>query len=43
MTCDVEKNCSCTKTECENYKVCCKCIANHKEKGNLPACLRPAE
>jgi len=43
MTCEHEKECPCTKTDCENYKVCCKCIAAHKGRGNLPSCLRPQE
>jgi len=43
MTCDLEKDCPCAKTECENHRICCKCVASHKERGNLPVCLRPAE
>jgi len=43
MACENVKNCPCTKTECENHSVCCNCVLNHKEKGNLPFCLRPPE
>ena len=44
MVCEYEKECPCPKKdECENYKICCKCVLSHKEKGNLPFCLRPAE
>jgi len=36
-------NCPCTRTECENYKNCCACVASHRERGYLPACFRPSE
>lgn len=35
-----KKNCPCTKTDCDNHGICCECIANHREKGNKPACMR---
>ena len=43
MECKVQENkqdCSCTNTSCANHGVCCQCVANHKAKGQLPACLR---
>ena len=43
MACENVKECSCPKTECERYKKCCECVKNHRDKGNLPRCLRPAE
>ena len=42
MNCENVKECACTNTTCENYKQCCDCVANHRSKGNLPVCLRPA-
>ena len=42
MSCPVDnvKECLCTNVECENHRKCCDCVANHREKGNLPVCLR---
>jgi len=37
------QECPCTKTECVRHKKCCACVANHAQKGNLPACLRKKE
>lgn len=41
--CSNEFECPCANTACENYKVCCACVNNHREQGNLPCCFRPAE
>ena len=45
MSCEHNKSmvCQCTNDKCSHRNKCCACIANHKSKGNLPACLRPAE
>jgi len=43
MNCPNVTECPCTNTECENYGKCCTCVANHRERGNLPVCLRPKE
>ncbi len=32
--------CSCKKSDCANHGICCECVANHRQKGNYPACLR---
>lgn len=34
-----EKTCPCKKINCENHGVCCKCIAAHRAKGTLTACM----
>jgi len=41
--CSNEFDCCCANTDCENYKRCCACIASHRERGNLPCCLRTPE
>ncbi len=33
-------NCPCESTDCERKGICCECVANHRAKGNRPACLR---
>ena len=43
MPCENVKECSCPRTDCARYKKCCECVKNHREKGNLPRCLRPPE
>lgn len=35
-----KSDCPCTATSCSNHGLCCKCVQNHREKGNYPACLR---
>ncbi len=35
------ENCTCTNAACERRGVCCACVANHRAKGDFPACLRP--
>jgi hypothetical protein len=32
--------CVCTNTDCERRGLCCECIASHRSKGGLPACVR---
>jgi len=34
------KDCSCSNLECPRRGKCCECVKAHKEKGNLPSCLR---
>ena len=34
------KNCNCSAT-CSRKGNCCQCLAHHKKKGQLPACLFP--
>ena len=36
------KNCNCTST-CARKGICCQCIANHRKKGQLPACYFPED
>ena len=31
-------NCPCTYTSCSHWGKCCECVANHKDKRQLPAC-----
>jgi hypothetical protein len=35
------QGCACTSTECPRKGLCCDCVRNHREQGNLPACLKP--
>ena len=37
------KHCSCTYTACENRGNCCKCVAYHNDRGELPGCFFSAE
>lgn len=42
MTCISErslKHCTCTYTACDNRGNCCKCVAYHKDRGEIPGCL----
>jgi len=41
MACENVVDCTCERTECENYKKCCACVKSHRERGYLPHCLRP--
>lgn len=34
-------DCPCTNTECARHGKCCECLASHRERNYLPACLRP--
>ncbi len=33
------KNCPCSWPNCERKGICCECVAHHRKKGELPACL----
>lgn len=35
-----EKKCICPYDSCERHGVCCECVRNHREQGELPMCLR---
>jgi hypothetical protein len=41
MACSNVKECACANVDCANHAKCCACVSNHREKGNLPVCLRP--
>ena len=36
-----EVDCTCDRTECENYQDCEACVLSHRARGYLPHCLRP--
>ncbi|MDR1701455.1 MAG: hypothetical protein LBR56_01615 [Sporomusaceae bacterium] len=36
----VEFECPCTKTDCDNHGICCKCTANHRSVGKPVYCMR---
>jgi hypothetical protein len=36
-------NCACKSQDCARRGTCCECVAYHRSKGNLPACLRPPQ
>lgn len=38
--CDNKRECPCHSKDCERYGKCCECVVFHREKGNLPVCLR---
>ncbi|HDI07958.1 MAG TPA: hypothetical protein ENF76_06315 [Candidatus Bathyarchaeota archaeon] len=43
---NLEKNlqaCTCTYLNCDKRGKCCECIRYHRERGELPGCLFPAE
>ena len=40
--CSNTHECSCPNTACSNHGKCCDCVANHKKRGSLPLCMRPA-
>lgn len=37
------KHCSCTYTACDKRGNCCKCVAYHLQKGEIPGCFFSAE
>jgi hypothetical protein len=41
MSCPNVKECPCPNVSCANHAKCCECVKNHRERGNLPVCLRP--
>ena len=43
---NIKKNqidCTCTYVSCERHGVCCKCVAHHRSKDQLPGCFFPAD
>jgi hypothetical protein len=45
MECGKEENkksCTCTYS-CPKKGICCECIKEHRERGELPGCLFPKE
>jgi hypothetical protein len=34
------EECPCTSRTCPNRGTCCVCVRQHRQAGNLPACLR---
>ena len=43
MECKKETNksaCSCPNDKCDRQGICCECVAYHRERGQLPMCLR---
>lgn len=34
------ENCACQSADCPRKGACCECVAYHRDKGNLPVCLR---
>ena len=36
-------DCVCKSQDCARRGTCCECVAFHRSKGNLPACLRPPQ
>jgi len=46
MECNIEQNradCPCTWEPCSRKGKCCECIKFHWARGELPACLFPAD
>lgn len=46
MSCISEKtvkHCSCTYTGCENHGNCCRCVAYHNDRKEVPGCFFSAE
>ena len=35
-----KKDCPCTYEPCDKKGICCECIAYHRRRGELPACLQ---
>jgi len=35
-----EEKCTCPYKDCERHGVCCECVRNHVDSGNLPMCMR---
>jgi hypothetical protein len=43
MECKVKENkarCECPYESCPRHGVCCECVAYHRERGELPMCLK---
>ena len=44
MQCKKEENrvnCTCSYPDCPRKGICCECIAHHRVKNEIPACLFP--
>ncbi len=44
--CKVERNkafCTCTYSSCDKIGICCDCIKFHRDMGEIPGCLFPAQ
>jgi len=42
MECRKEKNlesCRCTYPGCPHHGICCLCVRNHRDRGELPGCF----
>ena len=35
-----EEKCLCPHKECANHGKCCQCVNSHRDRHNLPMCLR---
>jgi hypothetical protein len=35
-----KQNCACAGTDCERHGRCCECVAYHRDRGQLPSCLK---
>ena len=36
---ETKKHCTCTYTACDKRGNCCKCVAYHQKKGEIPGCF----
>lgn len=46
MECMKEKNlqdCTCTYLACAKRGICCLCVKQHRERGEIPGCFFPKE
>ncbi len=44
MECKKDENiaeCTCSSTTCQIRGVCCDCVRNHREAGEIPGCFFP--
>jgi len=37
---DIDKECPCKETDCDNHGCCCSCVKYHRDAGGCPACFR---
>ncbi len=45
MECKRDENkleCTCTYTSCRTRGICCDCVRNHRDNGEIPGCFFPA-
>lgn len=38
--CSNKNECPCPSKTCQNHGKCCACVAHHRQRDNLPVCLR---